>query len=75
MKLIDNWRQAWRLNSIQAAALLALLSMLQAEVLPHLQAAVPDRWWPYVSAGVALAIVLLRLRAQPDLHVGEDSSQ
>lgn len=68
MRLIDNWRHGWRMNSVQAAALLAVLSMLQAEVLPHLQAALPVEWWPYISAGFALVIVVVRLRAQPEVH-------
>jgi predicted benzoate:H+ symporter BenE len=70
MRLIHNWRQAPRMNSVQMATLLALLSGLQAEALPHLQMALPHRWWLWISAGLALLIVLLRLRAQPEIDDG-----
>ena len=68
MPLIPDWRQAWRFNSIQAAALLAVLSMLQADVLPQVQPLFPPAWWPWISGALALAIGLLRLRPQPELH-------
>lgn len=64
-QLIPEWRRALRFNSVRAAALLLVLSMLQAEVLPHLQAFIPPEWWPLVTAGFALAIVVLRVLAQP----------
>lgn len=63
--LIPEWRRAWRLSTVWAAALLGALSMVQAEVLPQLQALVPPQRWPWVTAGFALAIVLLRIVAQP----------
>lgn len=67
MKLIPDARLAWRFDTVQAAALLALLSAVQLELLPLVQPLVPVQWWPYVSGGVALAIILLRLRQQPAL--------
>jgi hypothetical protein len=72
MKLIPDWRQALRFNSVQVALLLALLSSIQADVLPLLRPIVSERWWPIVTAGLALAIVLLRLRAQPELDTPEE---
>lgn len=65
MNLIPNWRRAWRLTSVQAAALLAVLSALQADVLPMLHGVVPVSIWPWVTAGFGAAIVLLRVLAQP----------
>lgn len=70
MKLVTNWQQAWRLNSVQAAAALAFLSALQANVLPQIQSLVPVAWWPWVTGTVALLIIILRLRDQPDVSVG-----
>lgn len=64
MTLIPDWRRAWRFLSVQAAVLLALLSVLQAEVLPLFEFAVPPERWPWVTAGFGTAIVLLRLLAQ-----------
>lgn len=64
-RLIPQWRRAWRLSTVWAAAALAALSILQAEVLPQLQAVVPPSVWPWVTLGFALAIALLRIVAQP----------
>lgn len=64
MKLIPNWRQAWRYFSVVAATALAVLSVLQSEVLPLFQFAVPPQAWPWVSAGFSVLIVVLRLIAQ-----------
>ncbi len=69
MKLIPDWRLAWRFASVQAALLLALLSGLQAEVLPLVVPLFPEHAWPWVSGGLALAVVVLRLMAQPDLEI------
>lgn len=64
LSLIPEWRQAWRFASVQAATVLTVLSMVQAEVLPLVQPVFSDRAWPFVSGGLAFAIVLLRLIAQ-----------
>lgn len=65
--LIPDWKRAWRFASVQAAVLLALLSGLQAEVLPLVQPLFPAPVWPWVSGALALAVVVLRLVAQPGL--------
>lgn len=67
MRLIPDWRIAWRFLSVQAAVVLALLSGLQAEVLPLAQPLIPPQYWPWVSGGLALVIVVLRLVKQDDL--------
>jgi hypothetical protein len=67
MKLIPDWRLAWRFLSVQAAVLLALLSGIQGEVLPLIAPLFPDHQWPYISGGLALTIVVLRLIAQDTL--------
>lgn len=64
MKLIPDWKSAWRFSSVQAAVLLSVLSLLQAQVLPLWQFALPADVWPWVSAGVGTLIVLLRVLAQ-----------
>jgi len=69
MKLIPDWRLAWRFLSVQAAVLLALLSGIQGEVLPLFAPLFPDHLWPYISGGLALAIVVLRLVAQDGLAI------
>lgn len=73
MKLIPEWHRAWRLFSVMAAMLLALLSSLQAGVLPMLQPLVPPEKWPWVSLGFAVAITVLRVVAQPGALDAKDA--
>lgn len=68
MKLIPDWKLAWRFMSVQAGVVLALLSGVQAEVLPLVTPLFPADKWPYVSGGLALAVVVLRLIAQDGLQ-------
>ena len=65
LKLIPGWQRAWRLSSVKAAVLLLILSGLQLEVLPLIQGLVPPAVWPWVSGSIAMAIVVLRVIAQP----------
>lgn len=65
--LIPDWRLALRFVSVQAALVLAFLSAIQAEVLPLFSPLVPPNYWPWVSGGFALLIVVLRLWLQPGL--------
>lgn len=64
MKLIPDWKRAWRFASVQAAVLLALLSFVQAQILPLFQFAVPPDVWPWVTAGFGSAIAVLRVWQQ-----------
>lgn len=62
---IPQWRRCWRLASVQAAAALAAVSMLQTDVLPLLREVVPAGAGPWISLAFAALIVVLRLVAQP----------
>ena len=70
MTLIPNWRRAWRLSSVRAAiallmiALQSLLEGLNADVLPLAQPLISPRAWPWVAAGFAAAIIVLRVLRQ-----------
>ena len=68
-RLIPDARLAWRFGSVQVATLLALLSAVQAEVLPLVAPLFAPEAWPWVSGGLALAVVVLRLVAQPGLEL------
>ena len=80
LHLIAGWRRAWRLTSVQAAALLTLVSVLVAlrnELLPLFQFAIPEEWWPWVTGIWGGLIVVLRVIAQPGVLApmpGEDES-
>lgn len=62
---IAQWRRGWRLASVQAAAALAAVSMLQTDVLPLLREVVPPAAGPWISLAFAALIVVLRLVSQP----------
>lgn len=64
MKLIPEWRSAWRFSSVQMLALLALLQGLRAEVLPLFEFALSERQMNWVVALLALLIMVLRVLAQ-----------
>lgn len=67
--LLPDWRLAWRFLSVQASLLLFVLSLVQADVLPLVRPLVPVDRWPLVSGGLAMAIVVLRLIAQPRVEI------
>ncbi len=64
MKLIPNWREAWRMHSMQIFALLAFVPMIWDELPPEVKDLIPEDLRPYVVALVALAGMILRLRDQ-----------
>lgn len=65
MKLepIDNWRKAYRMLSVQAAALLALVAAAY-DHLPTLHAYLPDGWVKWA----ALAVIAARIIKQDKLN-------
>lgn len=73
-RLIPEWRQAWRMDSVRAAAALTALSMIQAEVLPLVEFAVPAQYWPYITGAFGVALIVLRMRAQPAIHRPRDAA-
>lgn len=72
MKLIDNWRDAYKMLSVQAAALVTLLLTLQevAKLIEGVSAFERFVTHPYYSVTmtlIAAAIPLLRLIKQPSV--------
>lgn len=65
MKLVADWKRAWRWHSVWIAGLLASLPVAWASMPPDLKEHVPDAWLPYVSGVMFLAFLVGRLRAQP----------
>lgn len=61
MKLIPDWKAAWRFMSVQLAAAMALLGTAY-EYLPAVQTYLPEGWVKWF----ALAIILARLIQQKD---------
>lgn len=65
MKLIPNWRRAWRMFSVQAMTLAAALQGTWAMLPEDLKAALPPTLVPVVSIALLLAGVVGRLVDQP----------
>lgn len=67
-RFIPNWRQSPRFHVVRVAAVLAALSLAQADLLPYIQPIVSPKYWPFVTLGFAAAIWFFRVLAQQELH-------
>lgn len=61
MKLVENWKQAWRWFSVQAFGAVVALPLVWQALPPDVKAFLPDGWQPYVLVGIAAAGILGRL--------------
>lgn len=78
MKLIDDWQQAWKLKSVQVGAISAFfyaLILLSEQflnvwnIIPQdLKNKIPENIAEWVGMLVGVAMVLARLKKQPELH-------
>lgn len=66
LKLIENWRAAWRMLSVQMAALLAAVAVAY-DYLPMLQQYLPADWMKWG----ALIVIAARLIKQEKLNVDQ----
>ena len=73
IKLIPNWRKAWRFYSTQAAAGLVALSALQ-EWLPQAQQVLPPQTFARVTLLVSGLIIVLRIVKQFNESDDEDKT-
>ena len=64
LRLIPDWKRAWRYFSVWAATALTLASLVQADVLPLFRFAIPAEKWPWVSACMGTLIIVLRMLSQ-----------
>ena len=84
MKFIENWKQAYKLKSVQVGALSAIFYALILfadqfmgvwNVIPQeVKNMLPEQWKEAIGLFVSLAMVLARLKKQPELHAGEVSN-
>jgi protein-S-isoprenylcysteine O-methyltransferase Ste14 len=61
MKLVHDWKQAWRWFSVQALALVALLPVVWPSLPPQVTAWVPEEWRPWVVVIIAIGGIAGRL--------------
>lgn len=64
MKLVSDWKRAWRWHSTQIAAIIAALPFVWASLPADLKAHIPDAWLPYIAAALAIALIVGRVRDQ-----------
>lgn len=67
MTLISQWKEAWKFSSVQTALILGIANALFA-LIPTLSDVVTVPVYAAVSAVGNVAIILLRLVAQPKLN-------
>ncbi|WP_175716569.1 hypothetical protein [Burkholderia anthina] len=65
-RLICNWRQAFKLKTVWGAAAITLLSLLQLEVLPLFQFAIPGNVFPWLTSVLGTSVILLRRLELPE---------
>ena len=63
MKLIDNWKKAWTFSSVQVAALLSILALLQTS-LPDLQAMLEPQVYAVINLVLGVLVILARVVKQ-----------
>lgn len=66
MKLVSDWRQAWRWFSIQIFVLAGALPLVWAQLPPDAKAMLPETWEPWVLAALAVAGIVGRVIDQGD---------
>jgi len=66
LRLIENWRSAWRWASVQLAALLAIASAAYV-YLPAMQLYLPETWVTWAALAIIVARVIQQggSKAQP----------
>lgn len=86
MKLIDNWKDSYKLLTVKLGAILSAfftLLILFSEQLVYLWEAIPqqlkdmipDNAAAWVGGIVAIAMTLARLKKQPELHGDNDEQK
>ncbi|WP_186132007.1 hypothetical protein [Burkholderia gladioli] len=65
-KPIENWRQALRLRTVWVGGLITVLSLLQLQVLPLFQFAIPANVFPWLTSVLGTLVIVLRRLEQPE---------
>jgi hypothetical protein len=66
MKLVDNWKSAWRWLSVQAMTISAIVPAAWLSVPEDMRAAVPADWLAYAAITLAGLGIIGRLVKQDD---------
>ena len=71
-QLIKQWKTSWKLTSVQAAAMLAILNIVNLEILPLFNFAIPAQTMSWINALLGVSIIVLRLIVQPSMNIKEE---
>lgn len=63
--MIENWKRAWRMYSVQLATVIFVLGLLQSHVLPMYQLQMSPETYGLLNSVLAVALGLMRLIKQP----------
>jgi len=74
-RLISNWKNSWRLSSVQLTAALVLLNAVNAEILPLFSFTIPASIMNWLNAILGVSIIVLRLMLQPKLIARPDAPE
>jgi len=61
MKLIPDWKKAWRWFSVQALIAIAALPVVWSMLPSDVKGFLPDGWEPWILVGLALAGLIGRV--------------
>lgn len=75
MKLIPNWRRAWRMLSVRAMTLAAVVQVVWETHPEAIKAVVPPAWVPWITVGVLMFGIAGRLVQQPKAQDQKDGEQ
>lgn len=64
MRLVENWKSAWKWHSTQVLAAIAALPFVWMELPPDAKDMIPQEWRGWIVSVLALAGIVARLRAQ-----------
>lgn len=72
MKLIPNWRRAWRMLSVQAMTAAGVLQVAWETQPDAIKAVVPSAWVPWITVGVLVFGIVGRLVHQPKANHSQE---
>lgn len=70
MKLVENWRNAWKWFSVQSLAVLVALPLVWPVLPADVKAWVPPEWQPWLFVTIAFGGLLGRLVDQSKKDAG-----
>ncbi|MBY6255731.1 MULTISPECIES: hypothetical protein [Enterobacteriaceae] len=65
MMVIENWKQSWKLFSVQALAVAGTIPVIWSQLPDDVKAMIPASWMGAITAVVAVCGIVGRLVKQP----------